>query len=157
MCGSTANTGAKNVMVGGEPLDLDKIYTVAGQDYRLKKGGGGFTMFNGCNILMDQVILDTQAVINYITNNLNGCIGSEYADPSGQGRIVILTSEDAAAPTTQTQSAETTETSESTESTETTEVTEITNSTNSSNSTVWILVAVAVCAVAVIVILKKKR
>lgn len=34
----------KNVMVGGEPLDLDKIYTVAGQDYMLKKGGGGFTM-----------------------------------------------------------------------------------------------------------------
>lgn len=140
--------------VGGEPLDLDKIYTIAGQDYMLKKGGGGFTMFSGCNILMDQVILDTQAVINHITDNLNGCIGSEHADPSGQGRIVILTSEDTAAPTTQTQSAETTETSESTEPTKITEVTEI---TNSSNSTVWILVAVAVCAVAVIVILKKKR
>lgn len=35
----------KNVMVGGEPLDLNKTYTLASHNYMLKDGGDGYTMF----------------------------------------------------------------------------------------------------------------
>ena len=35
----------KNVLVGGEPLDLEKTYIVASHDYMIKQGGDGFTMF----------------------------------------------------------------------------------------------------------------
>ena len=80
----------KNVMVGGEPLDLDKTYTLASHNYMLKDQGDGYTMFEGCNILQDEVKLDNQVLIDYIRGTLGGVIGEEYADPYGQGRIVAV-------------------------------------------------------------------
>lgn len=83
----------KNVMVGGEPLDLEKTYTLASHNYMLKEHGDGYTMFDGCNILQDEVKLDNQVLMDYITETLGGEIGEEYADPYGQGRITILDEE----------------------------------------------------------------
>ena len=83
----------KNVMVGGEPLDLEKTYTLASHNYMLKEHGDGFTMFDGCNILQDRVKIDNQVLMDYITETLGGEIGEEYADPYGQGRITILDEE----------------------------------------------------------------
>lgn len=84
----------KNVTVGGEPLVLDKTYTVAGNDFILKNGGSGFSMFKGCKFLRDDGMLDNQALISYIKDNLGGCIGAEYANPYGQGRIAIVNCDD---------------------------------------------------------------
>lgn len=86
----------KNVMVGGEPLELDKTYTLASHNYMLKNGGDGFSMFGGCNVLQDEVMLDNQVLINYITGVLDGVVGQEYADPYGAGRIVAVEEEPAA-------------------------------------------------------------
>ena len=80
----------KNVMVGGEPLELDKTYTLASHNYMLKNGGDGYSMFGGCKLLQDEVMLDNQVLINYITGSLGGVVGEEYADPYGEGRIVIV-------------------------------------------------------------------
>lgn len=80
----------KNVMVGGEPLDLEKTYTLASHNYKLKNKGDGYTMFEGCTILQDEVKLDNQVLIDYITETLGGVIGEEYAEPYGQGRIVAV-------------------------------------------------------------------
>ena len=80
----------KNVMVGGEPLQLDKTYTLASQDYVLLEQGDGFTMFDGCKVLQESVKLDNQVLIDYITETLGGVIGEDYADPYGQGRIVAV-------------------------------------------------------------------
>ncbi len=80
----------KNVMVGGEPLDLEGTYTLASHNYMLKDGGDGFTMFEGCKLLKDCVMIDNAMLINYVTEELGGVIGQEYADPHGQGRITIL-------------------------------------------------------------------
>lgn len=77
-----------DVMVGGEPLDLDKIYTVASHNYLLKNGGDGMTMFMECNILRDEVLADVDILSQYI-KSMGGTVSSEYADPNGQGRIVI--------------------------------------------------------------------
>lgn len=80
----------KNVMIGGEPLELDKTYTLASHNYMLKNQGDGMTMFDGCALLLDEAALDNQVLINYITGTLGGVIGEAYADPYGEGRIVAV-------------------------------------------------------------------
>jgi len=40
--------------------------------------------------LKDQIMVDTDAVINYITDNLGGNVGQAYANPNGDGRIRIM-------------------------------------------------------------------
>ena len=87
--GADGEYRVQNVMVGDEPLDPEKTYSLAGQDYILLKNGDGFTMFDGAPVLRDSVNLDNQVLIDYITDALGGVIGDEYADPWGQGRIVI--------------------------------------------------------------------
>ena len=83
-----------DVKVDGQPLELDKVYTVASHDYMIKSGGDGFTMFQDNTLLKDSVILDNQALISFVTEGLNGQVGTDYQDPAGQGRITILTSSD---------------------------------------------------------------
>ncbi len=80
----------KNVLVNGEPLDLDKTYTLASHNYMLKSGGDGFTMFKDNKILKDEVLIDNQVLINYIVDELGGSVGKAYANPLGDGRITIL-------------------------------------------------------------------
>lgn len=74
-----------------EPIDPDATYTLAGHNYMLKQGGDGFTMFGEDNIklLLDETMVDNEVLIDYLTENLDGVIGEEYADPYGQGRITI--------------------------------------------------------------------
>ncbi|MBR2698703.1 MAG: bifunctional metallophosphatase/5'-nucleotidase [Clostridia bacterium] len=80
----------KNVMVGGEPLDLDKTYALASHDYLLFSNGDGYTQFAGCKVLQRSIKLDNQVLIDYITGTLGGNVGEEYDDPYGQGRITIV-------------------------------------------------------------------
>lgn len=83
----------KNVMVGGQPLDLNKTYTLASHNYMLKSGGDGFTMFKGNKILKDEVMVDNEVLINYIKNTLGGTVKADsiYANPYGEGRIRVIT------------------------------------------------------------------
>lgn len=78
----------KNVMVGDEPLDLEKTYTVACHNYKLKDMGDGYSMFADNVFLQDCVMLDNQVLINYITEYLGGTVGEDYAEP--QGRIIFV-------------------------------------------------------------------
>ena len=80
-----------DIMVGGQPLDVNKTYTLASHNYMLKQGGDGYAMFGTDNVklLKDGVMIDNQVLINYIVNNLGGVVGEQYAAP--QGRITIKT------------------------------------------------------------------
>ena len=78
----------KNVTVGGEALDPAKKNTLVSVNYILKNFGNGYSMFSSGEMIMDEFILDADALTDYIS-------GSEYdpanyADPLGAGRIVIL-------------------------------------------------------------------
>ena len=84
------------VLVNGAPLDLNKTYTVASHNYMIKEGGSGFNMFMDNPLLQDCTMLDNQLLIDYITDHLGGNIGSEYADPYGEGRIRAIGAEQAA-------------------------------------------------------------
>ena len=72
------------------PLDPNKTYTLACHNYLLRDMGDGYTMFADNNFLTEDVMLDNQVLINYIVEKLGGTVGSEYADPYGQGRITII-------------------------------------------------------------------
>ena len=90
MTGIEGERRVKNVKVGGEPIDPEKTYTLAGLDYTLTDHGDGFTVFDGAAVLNDSFKVDYQLLIDYIVDTLGGVIdGEEYADPYGQGRIVI--------------------------------------------------------------------
>jgi len=86
--GVTGEYRVKNVTIGGEPIDLAKTYTLASHNYMLKNSGDGFSMFAGSKLLIDETLIDNQVLITYITTNLGGVVGAEYANPYGQGRII---------------------------------------------------------------------
>ena len=91
MCtGIEGERRVQNVMVGGEALDPEKTYTLAGYDYQLRQQGDGYTAYDGAPVLQDNVKLDNQVLIDYIVDSLGGNVGGEYADPYGEGRITIL-------------------------------------------------------------------
>ncbi len=81
-----------NVKVAGEPIDLQKTYTLAGSRYMLMQGGDGMTMLEGVNIVKQEGILcDSQLLIKYFTDILGGNITSaQYGNPNGDGRIKII-------------------------------------------------------------------
>ncbi|MBR3130106.1 MAG: bifunctional metallophosphatase/5'-nucleotidase, partial [Clostridia bacterium] len=94
--GVTGDRRIKNVTVLNgetgeyEPLDPEKTYTLASHNYLLEEAGDGFTMFKGCTLLQDKVMIDNQVLITYIVETLDGNVGKEYAEPFGEGRITIV-------------------------------------------------------------------
>lgn len=89
-CGDSRRV--KDVMVLQEdgsyaPIDPGQTYTLASQNYLLKKGGDGLRMFMDKPLSIDDGLADYQVLIDYISNDLGGVIGKEYEKP--QGRIVI--------------------------------------------------------------------
>ena len=94
MClGISEKRRVQNVMVGDAPIDPKKTYTVASHSFLLRNNGDGFTQFDGCKVLLDDVILDNQALINYITEALDGEVREGYEDPYGDGRIKVIEKE----------------------------------------------------------------
>ncbi len=79
-----------DIQVGGQPLDVDKTYTLASHNYMLKSQGDGYAMFGTDNveIIKDCVMIDNQVLINYIVGELGGTVGQEYAAPAGRITIV---------------------------------------------------------------------
>ena len=95
--GVTCERRVKNVMIGGEKLDQDRTYILAGQDYPLLDQGDGHTAFDGAAVLSVSDDLDYSFLARYI-QALGGVIGEEYADPYGQGRIIAVEEAPAAIP-----------------------------------------------------------
>ncbi len=84
----------RNIRIGGEEIDYNKKYTLAGHNYMLLDLGDGFNMFKGADKLLESVAIDNQVIIKYITENLNGNVSADsvYGDPYGEGRIKIVSS-----------------------------------------------------------------
>ena len=75
--------------VNGEPFDEDEVYIVVTNNFC---AAGGDT-YNALGRVNDDYGFDTgipmdEAVVEYITEGLGGVIGEEYAEPSGQARII---------------------------------------------------------------------
>ena len=91
----TKERRVQNVMIGGEAIDPEATYTVAGSYYTLQEQGDGYTMFEGAEIVAhDELPVDSEMLINYFTEELGGNVTAEqYGNPLGDGRITILTEE----------------------------------------------------------------
>ena len=89
----TKDRRVQNVMIGGEALDPNKTYTVAGSCYTLQEQGDGFSMFQGAEVVEQEGLpVDSEMLINYFTEELDGKVTAEqYGNPLGDGRITILT------------------------------------------------------------------
>ncbi|MBE6927065.1 MAG: hypothetical protein E7467_01015 [Ruminococcaceae bacterium] len=98
-CGApTGEYRVKNVMVGGEPLDVNAKYNLAGYNYTLRDLGDGFAMFDGAVNVLDYVMEDYLVLANYAESFPektikadNSVLGANYGDVNGEGRIVIKT------------------------------------------------------------------
>lgn len=69
-----------------EPLAPQKTYTLATIDYCIS-GGGFRNVLKDAKMVKDGIMLYSDALVEYITQKLNGRIGAEYAGP--QGRITV--------------------------------------------------------------------
>ena len=74
----------RTVMVGGQPLDLDKVYSVAATDYQVK-GGDGNTVFVGKPLLVgpESGPLLTTALEKYVA-------ARGQVAPRVEGRITVV-------------------------------------------------------------------
>mgnify|MGYP004560256513 CR=1 FL=1 len=81
-----------DVKIGGEPLDVNKTYTLGGHNYMLLQCGDGYTVFKGSKVLAQEVAIDNEVLIKYITDTLKGVVAADsiYANPTGAGRIHIV-------------------------------------------------------------------
>lgn len=80
----------KDVLVNGEPIDPEAIYTVASNSFMMVEGGDGMTMLMDGELIANEIALDNQCLMIFIRDVLGGVVGEAYADPYGQGRITIL-------------------------------------------------------------------
>ncbi len=69
-----------------EKLNPEKKYTIASHNYLLLDNGSGATMFDDSKIIVNDGMLDVELLEIYITEFLNGKIGSEYSE--SQNRII---------------------------------------------------------------------
>ncbi|MBO7703744.1 MAG: bifunctional metallophosphatase/5'-nucleotidase [Solobacterium sp.] len=79
----------ENVQINGEPLDLEREYSVA-TSYYLYTAGDGMSMLGNGKLLSYTRKTDNEVLTYYIENTLNGIIPERYA--SKEGRIMILSS-----------------------------------------------------------------
>ncbi len=88
----TMERRVQNVCIGGEPVDLDKKYSLTGSTYVLLQGGDGLTMLDGARVLQQEGLpCDSEMLIKYFTETLGGKITAEkYGNPDGEGRITII-------------------------------------------------------------------
>lgn len=82
----------QKVTVGNNAIDLTKTYTLAANVYTLLDSNSGFTMFaNNEVIRQTDLPKDSEMLIQYVINNLNGTITSkQYGEENGDGRIQIV-------------------------------------------------------------------
>ena len=76
----------QNVTINGEPLDLQKTYTLATNDFT-QVGGDGYTMLAGYEKTGEYGALD-EALATYIEKALNGTVDNRYA--KAQNRIKVM-------------------------------------------------------------------
>lgn len=89
----------KNVMVGGEALDLNQTYTLAASDFTAAGGDTYYVLkapFDAAGVSTGLNMED--GLIRFITQQLGGVIGEEYAQPDGRITIVEGAGEEALQP-----------------------------------------------------------
>ena len=77
-----------DVLVNGQPLDLNKTYTVASISFFVMNHGDGHLFKDAKIIGSKSPMTDYEAVCEYL-NILKGKVPEDYQKPEGQGRLII--------------------------------------------------------------------
>ena len=86
--GISGERRVSNVLIDGEPLDPEAVYTVASTDF-IFNGGDHYAMFSeDAEIISTTQKTDNAVLIEYIENNLNGVIPDTYQQ--AEGRIHVI-------------------------------------------------------------------
>lgn len=82
-----AGSRVSDVCVGGEPIDLNRTYTIATSDFLVSRGGDGYTMFKEAAILVraEDAPKDSEIFEQAIKKSPNSTIA-----PKVEGRIIRL-------------------------------------------------------------------
>ncbi len=80
----TGDRRVSNVKINGKDLELDKKYNASLVEF-IANGGDGYSMFSNYEVINEPLLTDTDALVSYIQNDLNGTIPEKYKDY--QGRI----------------------------------------------------------------------
>ena len=79
----------QSILVNGEALDPDKIYTIASTDYILLNNGDGYVIDNEGIVKVDDMT-DLDVIVRYLKEYLGGVMPDKYSNLYGENRIVIL-------------------------------------------------------------------
>ena len=76
-----------NVKINGENLNLTRLYNCSLLNFQ-GSGGDGYTMFADKKVYFESILTDTDSLIYYIKNTLNGTIPEEYKEV--QKRVNVI-------------------------------------------------------------------
>jgi hypothetical protein len=82
----TGERRVSNVKINGKDLNLNQHYNVSLLEY-LGNGGDGYSMFSNYDVYYESVLTDTDSLIYFIKNDLNGTIPEKYKDIEGRVNI----------------------------------------------------------------------
>ena len=85
----TGKRRVSNVKINGADLVVDKKYSLSMSEY-LATGGDGYSMFSKYKEVAESVFAESDALIYYIQNNLNGKISSNYENEDGRINMQYL-------------------------------------------------------------------
>lgn len=85
-----------NVKINGEDIDLEKTYNIVINAYYSEQQGDGMTMFKDAEAIVDAEanVIDVDVVCAYLKDAINGQVPEDYADPLGQGRVLVIADAD---------------------------------------------------------------
>ncbi len=79
--------------VNGQPFDEDATYAVITNDF-CAAGGDTYYAFASASSQFDTGMALDEVLMNYITEELNGVVGQEYAEPRGSIKVIVEEDED---------------------------------------------------------------
>ena len=82
----TGERRVTNVKINGKDLNLTKMYNVSLLEF-IANGGDGYSMFENYSVYYESTYTDTDSLIYYIKNQLNGIIPEKYKEVEGRVNI----------------------------------------------------------------------
>ena len=92
----SGNRRVFNVKLNGKAINPENTYNVTFLEF-ISNGGDGYSMFGNVEVDREALLTDTDAVTNYIKENLKGKIPDKYKDVQGRSKISTKTEEDSSA------------------------------------------------------------
>ena len=82
----TGERRVTNVKINGKDLNLTKLYNLSLLGY-MANGGDGYSMFPKYDVYYESTLTDTDSLIYFIKNQLNGTIPEKYREVEGRVNI----------------------------------------------------------------------